>query len=286
MNALRGIGAAASNASDQAPGQLVKSLIIVAILWLLLLTGDTLVNVIQTAGDRFQVLMDYTAVTANESLVIHQDSTRYSNAKQVGLSINERTGIEFAYSFYLFIYPSTFSGEQKLYHVFHKGYGCPWPLMGPGVFLRGDENTMRVFMNTYKAPYTFVDIKNIPVQKWFHVTLNCYKKGLDVFINGILANRLPFTDTEPYQNYQDIILFSNAKYNNLNNSNSGVIPPNEFFTIGGAFNGQMSRFKYARYALATSEINALMNEGPSPIIRDRTADRPPYMADDWWATQV
>ena len=113
------------------------------------------------------------------------------------------------------MFPSTFDGNENFKHVFHKGYSFPWPLMGPGVFFKGNENTMRIIMNTYANPYTYADITNMPVQKWVHVVLNCVKGGLDIFINGNLASRISFTNTLPYQNFQDLILFSN-----INNTTS------------------------------------------------------------------
>jgi hypothetical protein len=48
---------------------------------------------------------------------------------------------------------------------------------------------LRVVMNTYETPYTYVDVMNIPAGKWFHVVLNCKRSGLEVFINENLRTR-------------------------------------------------------------------------------------------------
>ncbi len=283
--------------SGGAGGQVLYGLIVIAILFISLFTMETLYSTATSSQMRFRHLIDYTAGAEDMTLVVHQDITKHMDAIPIGLSVNERTGIEFAYSFFLYVYPATFSGDATLKHVFHKGFGCPWPLMGPGVFIKGDTNTMRVFMNTYRNPYTYADIKNIPVQKWFHVVLNCYKGGLDIFINGSLANRISFEGTLPYQNFGDLYIFSNAHYNSFRGScipaiggGSGSDDCNaavngEDFLIDGTFKGYLSNLIYARYALSVGEIQTLMNAGPSSKKREKRLDTPPYLADDWWASQ-
>jgi hypothetical protein len=259
---------------------------LVAIIFVVLLTTEVLYKSVYETQTRFQTLIDYTASSEDMTLAIHQDANKYPDAKPIGLSVNERTGIEFAYSFYVYVFPSTFDGNSTLKHVFHKGYGFPWPLMGPGVFFRGDENTMRIFMNTYANPYTYADVKNMPVQKWVHIVLNCVKGGLDIFVNGNLASRIPFKDTLPYQNFQDIILFSNANSSILGGASgapSSVSP--ETFQMAGSFKGYLSNLKYARYSLSVNEIQSLMNAGPSTKKIEKVMERPPYLADDWWAGQ-
>jgi hypothetical protein len=268
--------------SSGASGEIVTALLTVSILFMVLFTVELLYKTTMDARNRFQTLMDYTAAAEDMSLTIHQDASKYTDAKTIGLSMNERTGIEFAYSFYLYVNPATFSGKKTFKHVFHKGYASPWPLMSPGVFLHSDTNTMRVVMNTYKNPFTYADVKNIPVQKWFHVVLNSYKGGLDIFVNGNLANRISFTDTVPYQNFQDIVIFSNANTNTLRGSSIPSLN-GEDFQFEGAFKGYLSNLIYARYALSVNEIQRLLNAGPSSKLKQKQMDKPPYLADDWWA---
>ncbi len=272
--------------SSSPSGQILYGLMIVAITFVVGFVVELLYKTTTENAKRFMTLIDYTAASEDATITIRQDSMKYPDAKPIGFSMNERTGIEFAYSFYLYVFPSTFNGEDKLKHVFHKGFACPWPLMGPGVFMKSNTNTMRVFMNTYKNPYSYVDVRNIPVEKWVHVVLNCYKSGLDVFVNGNLATRMPFKDTIPYQNFQDIILFSSARYNSFRGAN-GQIPAlmNENFEIDGAFKGYVSNLIYTRYALSVSEIQTLMSAGASNRTKQKTMDKPPYLADDWWANQ-
>ena len=69
-------------------------------------------------------------------------------AKTVYTSDNQRSGVEFSYSLFCYITSDTFSnGDDKLYHILHKGYSKSYPLMGPGLFMKGNSNTLRVYMN-------------------------------------------------------------------------------------------------------------------------------------------
>lgn len=268
-----------------APGsQALTGIVILAIVFVTGFLGEMLFGAATDKTLRFRTLLDYTASSEETNVVIRQNP-KYADAIPIGLSVNERTGIEFAYSFFLYVLPSTFSSQEtSLKHVFHKGYPIPWPLMGPGVFLMGHTNTMRVFMNTTKNPYTYTDITNIPVQKWFHVVLNCFKGGLDVYINGTLATRIPFTDGVPYQNYQDLIFFSQTNHQ-FRSANISSIPDGEDMIIQGSFNGFLSSMKYARYALSMVEITKLMGEGPSSKRKTAAQNLPPYLADSWWTEQ-
>ena len=271
--------------SSSSSGQIITGIAIVALIFIMIFTCEVIYKSIYDSRARFQTLLDYTASSDDMTITIHQNTEKYPDAKPIGLSMNERSGIEFAYSFYVYALPKTFDGTANFKHVFHKGYSFPWPLMGPGVFFRGDENTMRVVMNTYKNPYVYADIKNMPVQKWVHVVLNCVKGGLDIFINGNLASRIPFTETLPYQNFEDIIIFSPINSNILGQASMPAAIGSDTFPLAGSFTGYLSNLKYARYALSVNEVQALMNAGPSPKKADKPMDKPPYLADDWWAGQ-
>lgn len=266
-------------------GEILLGTLLILATVVLFFTAEGLYTASKSMSSRFQHLMDYTANSDDKALVIHQDSNKFTDAKPILPSNNEPSGAEFAYSFYLYVNSTTFNtGSDVLYHVWHKGYGCVWPLMGPGVFIRGASNTMRIVMNTYENPYTYVDIANIPIRKWFHVVLNCRQGsngGLEVHINGNLVNKIRFTDTVPYFNFQDIVLFSGANYT-LNSQtpalNGGSLQ------VSGAFKGLMSSFIYTRYALSFTEIQSLYNAGPSKTIKTQAQELPPYLADTWWTS--
>lgn len=263
--------------------QVTSSGFILILVLVSIYTVHFLYTVTMTKSGRFITVIDYTVNSeSGNPIVITQDPAQ-ANSISLGTSVNERTGIEFAYSFFLYVNPTTFSGSDMLYHVFHKGYTTPWPIMGPGVFIRGTTNTMRVVMNTHTNPYAYMDVQNIPVKKWFHVVLNCYKAGLDIYVNGNLSNRLSFKNTLPYQNYENIVVFSPTV-----RTVPSTIPvlAGSGIQFGGAISGMLSSMKYARYALSVNEIKSLMAEGPSKNVLTSSTDTPPYNADDWWTSTM
>lgn len=263
-------------------GEILLGTLLILITVTLFFTSEGIYTASKTMSTRFQHLMNYTANADEKALVIHQDSSKFADAKQILPSNNEPSGSEFAYSFYLYVNSTTFdTGSDVLHHVWHKGYGCVWPLMGPGVFIKGSTNAMRIVMNTYENPYAFVDVANIPIRKWFHVVLNCRQGGLEVHINGNLVNKLRFENTLPYLNYQDIILFSGANFT-LNSQTPAL--NGKALQVSGAFKGMMSQFIYTRYAISFTEIQTLYHAGPSKQIKTSAQELPPYLADTWWTS--
>ena len=88
---------------SSSPGQVLSGLGVVALIFLVCLVGEVLYKSVHDAKQRYQTLIDYTASSEDASITIHQDESKYTDAKQIKFSVNERTGIEFSYSF--FIYP-------------------------------------------------------------------------------------------------------------------------------------------------------------------------------------
>jgi hypothetical protein len=280
------------NEKASSPGQVLSGLGVVALIFIVALVGEVLYKSIYDAKLRYQTLIDYTAASEDGSLTIHQDESKYSDAKQIKFSVNERTGIEFSYSFYIYVNSSTIQSTEnggsadKWFHVFHKGYETLWPLIGPGVFISStsvDGNTrMRVVMNTYKNPFTYADIKGFPLNKWFHVVLNCYNNGIDIFINGDLKNRVEFSDTLPYQNFQDLILFYKGGPITLNGtSGPSVLGSGNNMVLTNGFNGKISNLIYTRYALSVTEIQNIMQKGVSSQISAKVVDSIANLSYEW-----
>ena len=220
----------------------------------------------------------------NDKTISIPQNPNANGANTVNLSSNERTGVEFSYSFYLNVNPSTFQSADQtagLYHIFHKGYASQFPLMAPGVYMRSDQNTLRVYMNTYKTWNNYIDVENIPVSKWVHIVVVCKEHSLEIYVNGNIAKKMSFDGYSPYQNYQDICCFSNRR---ILLSKSKVTSLGESdFNVLGSMNGLLSRLTYFSYGLSYSEIQQLMNQGPSSKMDSaQSMDIPPYMADNWW----
>ena len=220
-------------------------------------------------------------------------------AQTVYFSENQRSGIEFSYSMFVNINSSTFaSGNKYLYHIMHKGYSTPYPLLGPGVFCWGHKNTIRIYMNSYDSWNNHTEVNNIPVDKWFHLTITCKGNTLFVYINGSLKQKMKLSNsTPPYQNYGNVYLFNTRKVTinptttvslstdsdfiaSADNSNS----PLQSLVFDGTVMGMASSVYYFSYALSYSEIQALMNAGPSTIVAaNNQQNMSPYLSDTWWA---
>lgn len=263
--------------------QVLFVLVVLSLLFFFFISLEYLLMSYQRIGGKHVQLLPLTVTAEDKMLTFQQNRTQYANAKQIPLSDNERTGIEFTYSFYLFIHPSTFTGEDVLFHVMHKGYINPWPLMGPGIFVRGNNNTLRVVMNTYRNAYTFLDIENIPVRKWFHCVLLCRKNSLEVYINGNLRKKLPFEGTLPYQNFQNLICFSPLKKIVLG-SQVPSLGTGKDLRFEGSFRGNMSNLVYLAYAASYTEIQSLLDLGVSKKTLSSQMDKPPYLVDTYWTT--
>jgi len=222
-------------------------------------------------------------------------------AQTVYTSDNQRSGVEFSYAMFCYIQSSTFSqGSSSLYHILHKGYSKAYPLMGPGIFVHGNANTLRVYMNSYSTWNNFCDIENIPVEKWFHLVVSCKGNQLLIYINGNLKTKMALAgNTPPYQNYGDVSLFSSRKFtlnsettSSLKNdtddsalSLSTIPGSGSNLVFAGSASGMVSRVFYFSYALTYTEIQTLMNMGPSPKIAGPSMSISPYLIDQWWTNK-
>jgi hypothetical protein len=273
------------NNSGYKPGiipQILFSLVLVVSLYLVLIFIEVMYKYINRLSMNRTDLLPNTYNIEDKSINLPQNPN-VKGAKPVHLSNNERTGIEFSYSFYINVHPSTFKQELGLLHIFHKGFSQQFPLLAPGVYMRSDTNTLRVYMNTYKTWNNYVEVENIPVSKWVHVVIVCKNNSLEIFINGNLAKKLSFEGFAPYQNYEDICCFSQRRIT----MKKSLVPSvdENGFEVFGALKGMLSRLSYFSYALCYAEIQQLMNEGPSSKMdsASNTVNVPPYLDDTWWS---
>ena len=236
-------------------------------------------------------------MTTNMPKTFQQDP---SNPLSVYLPIsqNQLTGIEFSYSTFIYVDDSTFNDTTHQWHtVMYKGYESgPFPLCGPGVFVSTDTNNdpvLRVVMNSYNSWFNTVDVKQIPVKKWFHLALVLSGNNtLNVYVNGNLANKLVLDGTIAYQNYQPLMILptikiSSSDFDNTAGTNQKLrdIPPGQSFVIAGPMTGFVSNLIYYSYAIGYSEIQALMQMGPSSQMDTASMTAPPYLIDTWWTQQ-
>jgi len=210
-------------------------------------------------------------------LRIKQDP-RHTDAIPVMKSKNEREGITFTYSVWLYIEDLVYKQGQRK-HIFHKGTGKfgtqskPWraeggeeiqtkdmafPNNSPGLFIGEDKNELIVVMNTFNNVLEEVKIPNIPLNKWVNVMIRVNNLNMDVFVNGSIAVRHVFSGPVK-QNYGDV-----------------------FVSANNGFAGNMSNLRYWNYALSSSEVADIVRDGP-----DLTSDKsmnifPPYFSLRWY----
>jgi len=267
-----------STVGSNAIQQFVFPVIIVIVLYCVFMFLEIMYKYINRLSVNRVELLPNTC-TNNNTKTISQNPL-LTDKTLIQLSDNERTGIEFTYSFYLFVNPSSFTQDDGLLHIFHKGYASQFPLLGPGVYMRSNKNTLRVYMNTFKTWNNFVEVDNFPLNKWVHVAIVCTNDALEIFINGNLTKKLSFDGFVPYQNYQDLICFSKRRIIKKISTDINTPPDFNVFT---SMTGMLSRLTYFNYALCYAEIQKEMDQGPSSKM-DSTlmADAPPYLADTWW----
>ena len=273
--------------------QILTGLAIVVLLYVALGMTEYLYNSF-TAMWKNRVELFPDTYTSGAKMFTAVQNPNNPKAKTVFFSDNQRSGVEFSYSMFINVNSATFAnGNANLYHIMHKGYSQMYPLFGPGVFCWGHKNTLRVYMNSYDTWDNWTDIDNIPVDKWFHLVVSCKGSTVYVYLNGNLKKKIKLSNsTPPYQNYGNVYLFSNRK-TVIQKANVASLQSDPDFASGsmsaltfdGTAKGMASRVFYFSYALTYSEIQSLMNDGPSPVLTAANQmSMSPYLADTWWTT--
>jgi hypothetical protein len=277
------IANASSNlASNPVVLQLVVATVAVVVLYVAMGSLEGFQGFIKRLEMARTELLPITYNMTNKTYQISQNPN-IQGSKPVNPSNNAMTGTEFSYSFFLMVASGSFKGDKGLTHIFHKGSPQEFPLLGPGVFMASNTNTLYVYMNSYDKFNNCAKVDNIPVGKWVHVAITCESSELLVYINGNIKSRLPFEKTPPYQNYGDIYAFSQRNIVLRGSQIPAIGGSDDTFNIMGCTGGMLSRLYYFNYALSYSEITALMNEGPSSTIDGTQGGMPaPYLRDNWW----
>jgi hypothetical protein len=205
-------------------------------------------------------------MNGNLRKTIPQDPTN-SNAVTIYRSNNEDKGIEFTWTIWLRVdaLPTINISET----IFSKGNGTT--LNGPTMTLHkgtGDggasdnTGTIKIKMDTVanEPSGNVVEIKNIPISKWFNIAVRMQNKIMDVYVNGVVANRHVFQNV-PKQNYSDIIV--------------------------GGFTGNLSDLRYFDSALNVFQINNIVMAGPNLKTEESTAvSRFDYLSSSWYKPQA
>lgn len=212
-------------------------------------------------------------IDAKEMHIISQDPKIKGNIP-ILRSDNQRGGIEFTWSVWIYINNLTYKDGQYR-HVFHKGNdrvsneaprnGMISPNNAPGLYVGPNTNSIVVVMNTFENITEEITIDNIPIKKWVNVVIRCNGNILDVFINGSLTRR-HILKSVPKQNYGDV-----------------------FVSMNGGFDGYTSNLRYFDYAIGTNTVEQVLRGGPNlkmksdSIIPLKSSD---YLALRWYFSDL
>jgi len=275
------------------PGLVPQILLVVVVM----IAANTVISVIEVIVNTLQKQSQLSTVIHNDTLTDKWTVIQNPNSEDplIYNSINEPTGMEFSYSMWLFIDPKTFEAGRSqqcssgsnvnttvMKQIFHKGSKSGFPLLAPGIFVKGDTNTLRIYMNTTIDWNNFVEVPNVPIGKWFHLVITMKGKFMDVFINGNIAVRKEF-EAVPKLNFGNVYVLTPITF--PARPNAAQLGD---FKVDGAAVGMVSRIKYFSFASNYSQIDSLYREGPSKTItapKNVFAQKTPYMHDDWWVTR-
>jgi len=236
----------------------------------------------------------------NDPIHISRDPSQ-SHHVVLPRSNNRATGLEFTWSVWLnlsLVNQPTGSRPEYM-HIFNVGnntYDATTGLAtvnnGPGMYLQlvpspvnnaatatGQSGmlSLHIVMDTesvadVNTSNTYIDINDVPYNKWFHVALRVENMVMDVYINGLVTQRLSFQNT-PKQNYNDIYINQN-----------------------GGFDGNLSNLQYYSRALNVFDINSIVFWGPnlsSPLIAGSQVasslskmDNYNYISSNWYYNKM
>jgi len=224
---------------------------------------------------------------------------KVTNAIPILRSKDERTGVEFTWSVWLYIEKphsadATGGTDPRYWHIFHKGTVMSKSDSGgildaknmnatPGLYIEAKKdqnknltNSLVVVTNTYSGEIADINqggigniekttvIGNIPIRKWIHVAIRVENKNLDVYINGILSKRRVLPSL-PRQNYGNVYLAQTDS------------SKTEF-----GFKGEISSLRYFNSALNPIEITNIVRVGPNMCTDDSMSQYPPYFSQRWY----
>tara|TARA_B110001452_G_scaffold267582_1_gene278228 strand:- start:571 stop:1530 length:960 start_codon:yes stop_codon:yes gene_type:complete len=232
---------------------------------------------------------------ASEMMIIPQTIADKSS-KPIFRSRNEYEGIEFTYSFWIYVENLVYKEDLDYKHIFHKGSdklgeggsGLFGPNNCPGAYLyTGKKNIssnllekypllgLLVRLNVYHdnddsiAPYKYYDdihVDGIPIKKWVGVIIRVTSQNIaDIYINGTLTKRHKLSNVVK-QNYDNV-------YINMN----------------GGFGGNMSNLKYYNYAIGTFEIDNITSSGPNlKTLKESNLEKskPQYLSSQWYFSET
>jgi len=245
----------------------VAFLVLVVILFVILLRlGSTLITWMFSPSKNPKLVDGMK--NAKVTKVISSDPSSDGHNIPILRSNNERDGIEFTWSVWLYIDDLEY-GRGRMKHIFHKGDAeltsantdINSTSICPALYLHNSKNSLVLFMNTFGSMNEKVEIDDIPLNKWINVAIRLEGKIMDIYINGKVSKRHIFKSV-PMQNYGDTYVNAN-----------------------GGYSGMISDLWYHNRALTGVEILNIVKAGPSLSAQDDIKIFPPYFSLKWYFQQ-
>ena len=233
-------------------------LILVLILFMMLLSLGSFILTKVFSKDHNPILIDG-MINSRQMMIIPQNPSK-KGAKPIHRSNNERDGLEFTWSVWIFVNDFGVK-ETEMKHVFHKGNdnislggiggdeeGVNYPNNSPGLYItprldgqgKGDMAGLKIIMNSFEKINEEIIVKDLPLHKWVNIIIRVTKQSqLDVYINGTLVKRHILAGV-PKQNYGDV-----------------------YVSMNGGFDGNTSDLRYFEEAIGTNKIQKIVNKGPN-----------------------
>jgi hypothetical protein len=215
-------------------------------------------------------------IEGSHSVVVPQDP-KYDNAIPILRSVNEKNGIEFSWSLWMFLDDNAVSNGNTNIHIFHKGdshtTGDLHKIAAPGLYLDGQNNNLLVTMNTHNSgkdddKLEKIEVSGVPMNKWVNIIIRVKNRRVDVYINGTIKRSVEL-DGVPKQNYGEIFIAQN--------------------TSPSLQGSKLSNLRYHDHALNVYDIQKLVQSGPNRKLVTSSAmtdNSSSYLAFDWYYNNV
>jgi hypothetical protein len=255
--------------SNSAVAKIAFLLLVLFVFLFLLRLGISFLGYVFSASNNPKLIDGM--VDATQLIVIPQDPSN-SSAVTINRSVNANDGIEFTWSVWINISDLTYN-DGRYRCVFYKGndytknpnddgpQGLNFPNNAPGLYIAPNTNALVIMMNTFNVINEEIHINDVPLNKWVNVIIRCQNNTLDVYINGSIV-KSNYLHGVPKQNYGDI-----------------YVSPN------GGFSGYTSNLWYYNYALGTTEISKIAQDGANTnMIGSMSIDynTPNYLSLRWF----
>jgi len=208
-------------------------------------------------------------------------------------SNNAVTGIEFTWSVWLSF--NTQVDTKKYLNIFNKGdkpsdkfslNNAPGVYLGPSSTATSNlvplqSNSLWVLMDTMPLPASkdidmsspqkdtiateYIEITNMPINKYFHLAIRCENKFIDVYINGTVVSHTNLINV-PKQNFYDV---------NIGDTSIK--------------NGSIADLRYFSTALSVIEINNIVTRGPNlenALSNSFPQYMPNYLSSMWYQSKI